>query len=121
MASAMAEQIAATLGVMRLQAPESVVTCTHFYADAGLTRSQTFTAMRGMLSAQQSLNITGDATTESYILTVDISELDIVQPSEGERVTVQYGDEAATSHTVIMRTVDPLRTFMVLTIGPKHG
>jgi hypothetical protein len=55
------------------------------------------------------------------MLTVDIAALDIVKPAEGDRITVQYGDDAATSHTVIMRTVDPLRTMMVLTIGPKHG
>jgi hypothetical protein len=114
-------QISGVLNAAARVFPSAVVSCSHTYTDGGSTRSQTFTAIRGALTAQQNINITGSATTESYILTVDIAALDIVKPAEGDRITVQYGDDAATSHTVIMRTVDPLRTMMVLTIGPKHG
>jgi len=101
--------------------PDSVVSCTHAYSAGGTTRSQTFNAIRGTLSAQQNIAITGSATTASFTLTVDLAAVDFVTPLEGDRISVRKGDDAATEHTVIMRGKDPLDAVLVLTVGPKHG
>ena len=119
--SAMAEQIAATLAAMGQQVPESVVSCSHSYTAGGSTRTQTFSAIRGTLSAQQNIAITGSATTASFTLTIDLAAVDFVTPLEGDRITVRKGEDAATEHTVIMRSKDPLDAALVLTVGPKHG
>jgi hypothetical protein len=101
--------------------PAAVVSCSHSYTAGGSTRTQTFSAIRGTLSAQQNIAITGSATTASFTLTIDLAAVDFVTPMEGDRITVRKGEDAATEHTVIMRSKDPLDAALVLTVGPKHG
>jgi hypothetical protein len=113
--------VARVLATAAATFPAAVVTCTHSYTAGGSTRPQTFSAIRGTLSAQQNIAITGSATTASFTLTIDLAAVDFVTPLEGDRITVRRGDDAATEHTVIMRGKDPLDAVLVLTVGPKHG
>ncbi len=118
--------MAATLAVMRQQVPDSVVSCTHVYADdAGNSKTQTFDAIESQMTARQVISAFGSAANRMFALTVDIAAERAkgnltVLPKAKERITKRRGEEAATNHMIVD---DPaqLDAVLMLTVGPENG
>ncbi len=126
--SAIADQIAATLGVAAEQVDDSVVTVGHTYSDEAGAHSQTFEAMRSSLSGDQQVRLLGALQNETYRLTVNLVEERgdgatlAVLPKPGDKVTVTRGDDAATTHIILSREVlEPDESVMILLVGSKNG
>jgi hypothetical protein len=117
--SAIADQIAATLGVAAKQVDDSVVTCGHTYSDEAGAHSQTFEAIRGALSAAAQMALDGVWRNEAFTLTVDGTAFDY-EPEEGNEVTVRQGDGETETFTIIQRQRDPMRSVCVLTVGLQY-
>ena len=125
--SAIADQIAATLGVVAVQVDDCIVTVGHTYSDEAGAHSQTFQAMRSSLSGDQQVRLLGSLQNETYRLTVNLVEERgdgatlAVLPKPGDKVTVTRGDDAATTHIILSREVDLTESVMTLLVGSKNG
>ncbi len=108
--------------------PSAVVTISHTYTRDGLTVSKAYTGIRGSLTAQQRINIAGNATTETFSVTcstIPDGETDPapILPKEGDRVTVRTGGESGTSktHAVLTRQADSLDATQTIILGPQYA
>lgn len=107
--------------------PDSVVTVGHTYTDGGGAHSQSFSAMRSNLTADQQVRLTGALNNETFRLVVNVASeraggdvLDVL-PKAGDKLTVQRGDDETKKHTVISTDIDPTESMMTLIVGPRDG
>jgi hypothetical protein len=122
MASAMAEQIAATLGVMGEQVPECVVAASLSYKDD--TGEVQFWSGSGkatpLLGASKFLP-DGTWISDGYKLVLMIADLDPRWPKQTDLMDLRIGDDDAVTYQVRDAQPDITRTILTLTLEKRFG
>ena len=122
MASAMADQIAATLAVMGAQVAECVVSLSLSYKDdAGTLRNWAGSGVAVPLTGNAKFQADGTWISDGYRVTILTADLDPRWPRQTDLMDLRLGDAAAVTYQVRDAQPDVTRTLLNLTLEKRFA